>query len=374
MKVLTAIAEGNPDALATALSEGEDPHTVDTEGVPAVLHAADTGRVDLVKPLLDAGAVLTATDNLGWTPLMAAVAAKSSELVGVLLTHGANPNHVAREDTPLTIAASESELGIVTLLLNQGADPDLRRPDGWTPLMLAAFRGDAARVRLLLEHGADPTVTMGSRLVDAATVAAAHGHVEVRDQLLAAAREAAPSIDDLWGGVQKWCETRAPDLAAKFVTRTPDADAPDLPEDWADLPDDARRQLTNWASGLPFYDYEGLDLEDAVAVWTRLDEQVASGEMVGRSASALGPDEPIARRYWHSDWVPVARDGDGNLLIVDLAPEDTGIPGQLVSWSVEQGPLSVLASGLTPYLRLLAARLRGGRLKVDKRSGGLIPV
>ena len=370
MNVLTAIAEGNADVLVAALSEGADPHAVDTEGVPAILHAADTGRVDLVKPLLDAGATLTATDNIGWTPLMAAVAAKSSELVGILLTHGANPNHVAREDTPLTIAASDSELGILTLLLNHGADPDLRRPDGWTPLMLGAFRGDAARVRLLLEHQADPTVTMGSRLVDAATVAAAHGHVDVRDLLLDAAREAAPSIGDLWGGVQKWCEARAPELAERFQAREP-TDA-ELPEDWADLPADTREQLTHWQSGLPFYDYAGLGLEDAIEVWSALDAQVESGELVGRSASALGTDEPVARRYWHSDWVPVAKDSEGNLLLIDLAPEATGIPGQLISWSAEQGPLSVLASGLTPYLRLLAARLRGGRLKVDKRSGGLI--
>jgi ankyrin repeat protein len=374
MNVLTAIAEGNAAALATALSEGADPHTVDTEGVPAILHAADTGRVDLVQPLLDAGASLAATDNIGWTPLMAATVSTSdpSGLVRFLLDQGANANHVAREDTPLTIASSEADLAVVTLLLDHGADPDLRRPDGWTPLMLAAFKGDAERVRLLLEHGADPTVTMGSRLVDAATVAAAHGHAAVRDLLLEAAEAVAPSIDDLWGGVQKWCESRAPDLAARFQIR--EATDTELPEDWADLPGDARRQLVHWQSGLPFYDYAGLSLEDAIAVWAELDAQIESGELLGRSANALGPDEPVARQYWHADWVPVARDTDGNLLIVDLAPEATGICGQLVSWSREEGPLSVLASGLTPYLRLLAARLRGGRLKIDKRSGGLIPV
>ncbi|MCB9673611.1 MAG: ankyrin repeat domain-containing protein [Alphaproteobacteria bacterium] len=370
MEVLTAIAEGNAQELASVLADGADPQVVDTEGVPALLHAADTGRVDLVKPLLQAGADLAAVDNIGWNALMAAIAASAEDLVEFLLMHGANANHVAREDTPLTIAAAEAPITIVRMLLDHGADPDLRRPDGWTPLMLAAFVGDATRVKLLLEQGADPTVTMGSRLVDAATVAAAHNHADVRDLLMDAMRSLAPDLGELWGGIQKWCEGKAPELAARFENTVGNAEVPDA---WRDLPPEAEKQLTGWASGLPFYDYAGLGLDEAIAVWTTMNDRAENGEFIGRKPSALGPDEPVARQYWNDHWVPVARDQDGNLLLVDLDPATHGIPGQLVSWSSEQGPLSVLASGLTPYLRLLAARLRGGRLKLDKRSGGLIP-
>ncbi|MEZ4323349.1 MAG: ankyrin repeat domain-containing protein [Myxococcota bacterium] len=370
MEVLTAIAEGNAERLAKVLKEGADPHVVDTEGVPALLHAADTGKLAMVKPLLEAGANLASVDNIGWTALMAAISVASAELVGFLLEHGANANHVAREDTPLTIASADAPLGIVTLLLDHGADANLRRPDGWTPLMLAAFHGDLPRIRLLLEHGADPTVTMGSRLIDAATVAAAHTHTDARDALLEAARALDPDLGELWGGVQKWCEAKAPHIAERFENTVGNAE---VPEAWRGLPPEAERQLTGWASGLPFYDYAGLGIDEAIAVWSAMNERAEAGELIGRKPGALGPDEPIARQYWHEDWIPVARDQDGNLLIIDLAPTETGIPGQLVSWSKEQGPLSVLASGLTPFLRLLAARLRAGRLKVDKRSGGLIP-
>jgi len=371
MEVLTAIAEGNAPKLASLLTDGANPHVVDTEGVPALLHAADTGRVDLVRPLLQAGAALTSVDNLGWTALMAAISSGSEELVGFLLNHGANANHVAREDTPLTIAADGNAISLMTLLLNHGADADLRRPDGWTPLMLSAFHGNAPRVRLLLEHGADPTVTMGSRLMDAATVAAAHRHPQVRDLLLDAARTAAPDLSELWGSVQRWCDNHAPELAERFENTVGSAE---LPESWTALPPEAERQLTDWAGGLPFYDYSGLSVDEAVGVWESLNKSAEAGEFVGKSATALGPDEPIARQYWNDRWIPVARDLGGNLLLIDLDPAETGITGQLLSWSAEQGPLSVLASGLTPYLRLLAARLRAGRLKLDKRSGGLIPV
>ena len=370
MGVLTAIAEGNQEGLVRALNEGASPHETDVEGVPAILHASDTGRVDLVQPLLEAGARLDAVDSIGWSPLMAAVNQGSVQLVAHLLTHGANANHVGREDTPLTIAIADSPLQIVTLLLNHGADPRLRRPDGWTPLMLAAYGGDTSRIRLLLEHGADPTVTMGARLTDAATVAAAHGHHVARDLLQDAARSASPDLTTLWSNVQRWCEQNAPDLRAAFDATLGDAV---VPEAWADLPPDALQQLTGWAGGLPFYDCPSLGLEDAIEVWESQNRKAADGAWLEKGAPALGVDEPVDRAYWSEGWVPIARDKEGNLLLVDLAPAETGVPGQLLSWSVEQGPIAVLASGVTPYLHHLVGRIRRGQVRFDKRTGGIHP-
>lgn len=370
MSLLTAIAEGDAARLQATLDRGESPHAIDVEGVPAILHASDTGRIDLVRPLLDAGARLDATDSIGWTPLMAAVANHSAELVGFLLKHGANANHVAREDTPLTLAASEGELALLTLLLNHGADPRLRRPDGWTPLMLAAYRGEVHLLRLLLEHGADPTVTMGARLTDAATVAAAHGNHVARDLLLDASRATSPELSALWAAVQRWCDTNAPELTAAFDNTVGNGD---LPENWPDLPPEAEQQFTNWAGGLPFYDYLSLSAEAATAVWQQHTNKAADGGYLDRGASALGIDEPIARQFWSEDWIPVARDTEGNLLLLDMAPMPTGVPGQLISWSVEQGPIAVLASGITPYLQHLVGRLRRGRIRYDSRRNGLYP-
>ena len=366
MDVLNAIVDENADLLTQTLADGGDPNATDAEGVPACLHAADTGRTDLVKALIDAGANLEATDTIGWTALMAAIASGSEELVALLLTHGANANHVAREDTPLTTAA-EASIAIQRLLLEHGADPNLRRPDGWTPLMLAAFGGEIPRLQLLLEHGADATVTMGPRLMDAATVAAAHHHHEARELLLDAARSSGPELKELWARVQKWCESKAPDLAAHFENTAGNVA---VPPDWAALPADAREQLTGWASGLPFYDYAGLGIERAVAVSEEMAQRAAQGEFVGRS-TALGEDEPIQRVYWSEAWVPLARDAEGNMLLIDLAPEDSGIEGQLISWSLEQGPLAVLASGLTPFLRHMIVRIRRGGVRYDRRTASL---
>lgn len=371
MSVLTAIAEGDPTALHDALTGGESPHATDAEGVPAILHASDTGRVDLVRPLLDAGARLDSTDSIGWTPLMAAVHQNAVDLVQFLLTHGANANHVGREDTPLTIAVTESALAVVRLLLDHGADATLRRPDGWTPLMLIAYTGEMERIRLLLEHGADPTVTMGARLTDAATVAAAHGHGAARDLLLDSARSSSPDLMSIWADVQRWCEDQAPDLTAAFDVTVGDEM---LPSEWAELPPEVHEQLTGWSDGLPFYDYLSLGIAEATAEWTAHSRKLADGGYLGKEALALGVDEPVAREYWSDGWVPIARDREGNLLLVDLAPLPTGVPGQVLSWSVEQGPIAVLASGIKPYLLHMVSRIRRNKVRFDKHTGGLRPL
>jgi ankyrin repeat protein len=44
---------------------------------------------------------------------------------------------------------------MVRLLIEAGPNPNLGRDNGETPLMLAVKRGDAAAVKLLLDKGAD---------------------------------------------------------------------------------------------------------------------------------------------------------------------------------------------------------------------------
>jgi ankyrin repeat protein len=77
--------------------------------------------------------------------------------------------------TLLMVACRQGALDLVRWLLEAGADPNARSPNGTTPLMYAktaAFaKGDMAILELLLSHGADihATDTCGRSALDYAT-------------------------------------------------------------------------------------------------------------------------------------------------------------------------------------------------------------
>ena len=48
---------------------------------------------------------------------------------------------------------------VVRILLEAGANPNVRQSAGWTPLHAAAMNGDLTSVELLLASGADATAT-----------------------------------------------------------------------------------------------------------------------------------------------------------------------------------------------------------------------
>lgn len=78
-----------------------------------------------------------------------------TNIVGVLLRAGANPNAAMRNgQTALVAAAHRGSLDVLTLLLEEGADPDRRPAEGPTALIAAVEAGHAAVVDRLLTGGA----------------------------------------------------------------------------------------------------------------------------------------------------------------------------------------------------------------------------
>lgn len=80
-----------------------------------------------------------------------------TDLVSLLLAHGANPNptHAPFLDTPFTLAVSEGSDRLAMTLLEAGAHPDMKGSLGVPPLLTAIARGRPATVRALIERGVD---------------------------------------------------------------------------------------------------------------------------------------------------------------------------------------------------------------------------
>ena len=148
--------------------------------------AAETGNIESMKKLLNAGTDIEVRDSKGFTPLDYAVLAKELESVRFLLSHGAKINADSVYDASILHAAATIGVPeILKLLLDYGGDVNLRCCDGATPLIFAIFNGDSDAVRLLISRGAD--VNLGcSGGYSPLHVAARNASVEIAKMLIEA--------------------------------------------------------------------------------------------------------------------------------------------------------------------------------------------
>ena len=117
-----------------------------------------SGSLQKIIAAIDNGADVNATDNNGFTPLMAAADSNSNpKVITVLVEAGANVNAKDLAGwSPLMMAAVTNNLEVMSALVKAGADVNASNNHGWTPLMLtAAFHKNPEAVKLLIRAGAD---------------------------------------------------------------------------------------------------------------------------------------------------------------------------------------------------------------------------
>jgi ankyrin repeat protein len=128
-----------------------------------VFEAAALGDVDRLREVLDREpAMATAYSGDGFTALHFAAFFGHPEAVALLIERGAEVDAFGRgwmTGTALHSGVSRLQSEVARILLQAGANPDVRQSAGWTPLHAAAMNGDLASVELLLTAGADPSAT-----------------------------------------------------------------------------------------------------------------------------------------------------------------------------------------------------------------------
>lgn len=142
-------------------------------------------HIAMVLYLLQHGADVNASAPLG-TALHFAVSVDAKQVVEVLLQHGADVNALVCT-TPLHCAATFGRMEVARMLLERGAQPDMRDEEGLVPLLCAALNGHAGLVPLLVRSGADINAVLYAQPTTAWTalhVAAAGSHVDFVKALL----------------------------------------------------------------------------------------------------------------------------------------------------------------------------------------------
>lgn len=136
-------------------------------GCTALYVAALLGHLSSCKVLASSGASIEAANDLGYTPLMAAIEGDHEDVIDFFLKSGANvnPNVIATMEVerlggafPLYTATRQENLAVVKKLLKRGVDVNRAAPNGWTSLKSAAHQGCFEIVKALLEAGANPNI------------------------------------------------------------------------------------------------------------------------------------------------------------------------------------------------------------------------
>ena len=158
-----------------------------------VFEAAGLGEVDRLREVLDGDpSSATAYSGDGFTALHFAAFFGELEAAALLIERGAEVDAFGRgwmTGTALHSAASRLQSDLVRILLEAGANPDVRQSAGWTPLHAAAMNGDLTSVGLLLAAGADPAAANdeGRSVADLASESGDEATIErIRSALQAA--------------------------------------------------------------------------------------------------------------------------------------------------------------------------------------------
>lgn len=159
-KPLEYAVQGGHGEIAALLLEKGARRAFKGDHTSLLVDFVQMGHANIVKIFLEQGANCETRDQVdGWSLLLLAARASHEEVVGVLVDAGANLNCRAqrrsRGRTALSISGSCGYEGIVKILLESGADPNIPDDHGATPLLRAAESGHNTIIQLLLHHGAD---------------------------------------------------------------------------------------------------------------------------------------------------------------------------------------------------------------------------
>jgi ankyrin repeat protein len=196
-----AAREGDIESAKALLDGGAKVNQTTEYGWTPLLTAINNRNYALAQLLIDRGADVNMPNKGGWTPLYIATDNRNIEggdypvpkpdldhleIIRSLLQHGANPNGRIRENTltrtiftmqwfhengatPFVRAGQSSDVELMQLLLDYGADPFLATENGDTALTASAGIGwvegvtyerspqeNVEAIRLLLDLGLDP--------------------------------------------------------------------------------------------------------------------------------------------------------------------------------------------------------------------------
>lgn len=152
-------APDNEPMVQALLERGAKVEAIDRDGKTPLFWAALLHKWQVCHLLVERGANVNATDITGWTPLMLAV--DDPAMTESLLSKGANVNTRAyygltalMEAILSNTAKHADQVRSVRILLQHGAEVNIKTKGGVTPLQFAIGKGNPTIIQMLKQAGA----------------------------------------------------------------------------------------------------------------------------------------------------------------------------------------------------------------------------
>jgi len=151
-----ALQTDQPPMVAFWINAGTPLAATNGAGQTALHLAAANGKTAFVKALLSAQAPTGIHDTNGWTPLDAAIQAKQTDSIRLLLGDKSAPLHPERGMAgTLHEAAASGNIAALTSLFETETNLEARNELGLTPLHVAGEAGQLGAAAFLIDQGAD---------------------------------------------------------------------------------------------------------------------------------------------------------------------------------------------------------------------------
>lgn len=112
-----------------------------------------------------------------------------------------------------------------------------------------------------------------------------------------------------------------------------------------------------------------LSTDDILIHWARWKNLLDAGKFEGKkSDSASG----VQRDWWNPRWIPFAYNDYGGYLCLDLAPDDSGRPGQIITMWPDTSERTLEASSFRDWFRAYTKRVFSGDFVFSDTYGALI--
>ncbi|WP_226676419.1 M48 family metallopeptidase [Mesobacillus jeotgali] len=149
--LIDAVISGNTKKVDSLIENGEDIHQIDYNGYTALDWAVMDDNIQMVQLLLDLKADPNFESDYGMTPFMTASEKGTASMIKMLHDAGGDPNYqeMSAGYTALTYAVFSGEIETVRLLIQLGADIQLKDYSGMTARMHALQSGEQEIADLL---------------------------------------------------------------------------------------------------------------------------------------------------------------------------------------------------------------------------------